>query len=315
MRFFLSGLKNSPQITGVQMIEGKQLTSHLRLNFYDASFERVSDSMRIRLEHIVLHRNYEIRGATNPTELTIDHLEAGQGGRYVLWVNPDRYRSMFRIIRINDSEENEEHIVLAIDPKSVKEARFPEYSELSPVLINILEKSSIQPYKKLSGMDLYNALHFEPLRKAGLFNLFAKMNATKFRNRRTVFSYIDAITGIRGDSISARVQQELRDEVIDACADGQFHEVHGALLSPSTSFELVDSFKTPELYGNLHLTFSCRPETLELFVEAYIDDAGGIQSIFQVAEHNFNHSVTHPYDIHQILLHYQKINPGYALIV
>src|SRR5919106_4636103 len=111
----------------LQMIQGKQLTSHLRLNFYDASLEKISDSMRIRLEHIVLHRNYEIEGTTNPTELTIDNLEAGHGGRYVLWVNPDRYRSMFRIIRINDSVENEEHIVLAIDPKSVKEARFPEY--------------------------------------------------------------------------------------------------------------------------------------------------------------------------------------------
>ena len=297
------------------MIQGKQLTSHLRLNFYDASLEKISDSMRIRLEHIVLHRNYEVQGTTNPTELTIEQLEAGHGGRYVLWVNPDRYRSMFRIIRISDSEENEEHIVLAIDPKSVKESRFPDYEELSTELTDVLEKSSIPPYKKLSGADLYNALHFEPLKKAGLFNLFAKVHATQFRNGRTAFSYIEGLTAIRGDRIFARVQQELRDEVIDSCADGLFHEVGGTLLAPSSSLELVDSFKTPEPYGNLQLTFSCKPETLELFVEAYIDDAGGIQSIFHVAEHNFGHSVTHPYDIHQILLHYQKINPGYALIV
>jgi hypothetical protein len=167
----------------------------------------------------------------------------------------------------------------------------------------------------LSGSDLYNALHFEPLKKAGLFNLFAKMNATVFRNGRTAFSYIESLTSIRGDRIFARVHQELRDEVIDACADEQFNEMGATSHAPSSSLELVDSFKTPELYGNLQLTFSCRPETLELFVEAYIDDAGGIQSIFQVAEHNFAHSVTHPYDIHQLLLHYQKINPGYALII
>lgn len=312
MRLFVLRHNNPPEYLDGQMIQGKQLTSHLRLNFYDASLERISDSMRIRLEHIVLHRNYEIEGTTNPTELTIEHLEAGHGGRYVLWVNPDRYRSMFRIIRISESEENEEHIVLAIDPKSVREARFPEYEELSPQLIKILERSSIPPYKKLSGVDLYNALHFEPLKKAGLFNLYAKMIATLFGNGRTVFSYIEGLTGIRGDRIFARVQQELRDEVINSCADGLFHEVIGTLHAPSSSFEVVDSFKTPEAYGNLQLTFSCKPETLELFVEAYIDEAGGIQSIFQVAEPR---SVTHPYDIHQILLHYQKINPGYALIV
>ena len=291
------------------------MSSHLTLNFYDASFEKVSDSMRIRLEHIVLHRNYEVQGATNPAELTIEHLEAGQGGRYVLWVNPDRYRSMFRIIRITDSEENEEHIVLAIDPKSVKEVRFPHYHELSQELINLLEKSSFEPFKKLRGQALYDAPHFDSQKKASLFNLYAKMSATLFRNGRTAFSYLETLTGIHADRIFARVQQELRDEVIDACAEEQFHEVGGTLHPPSSVYELVDSFKTPEPYGNLQLTFSCKPETLELFVEAYIDDAGGIQSIFQVAEHNFAQALTHPYDIHQILLHYQKINPGYALIV
>jgi hypothetical protein len=239
--------------------------------------------MRIRLEHIVLHRNYEVLGTTNPAELTIDHLEKGQGGRYVLWVNPDRYRSMFRIIRISDCEENEEHIVLAIDPKSVKEVRFPKYEELSLALTDVLAQSSFEPFKKLRGKHLYEALDFDQPKKAALFNLFAKLNATIFHNGRTAFSYFD--------------------------------KVGGTLDVPSSAFELVDSFNTPELYGNLHLTFSCRPETLELFVEATIDDAGGIQSIFQVADHKLAHSVTHPYDIHQILLHYQKINPGYALVV
>ncbi|MCI0414556.1 hypothetical protein L0222_17400 [bacterium] len=271
--------------------------------------------MRIRLEHLVLHRNYEVQGTKNPAELTIDHSEAGRGGRYMLWVNPDRYRSMFTIIRISTTEENEEDIVLAIDPMSVKEVRFPKYEELSSELMNLLEKSSFDPFKKLRGKQLYDAPHFDPLKKTGLFNLYAKLSATVFQNGRTAFSYIDTLTGLRGDRIFARVQEELRDEVIKACMDEQFHEIGSTLHAASSAFELIDSFKTPELYGNLQLTFSCKPGTLELFVEAYIDDAGGIQSIFQVAEHKLAQSATHPYDIHQILLHYQKINPGYTLIV
>ncbi|MCI0553639.1 MAG: hypothetical protein L0287_22050, partial [Anaerolineae bacterium] len=62
-------------------------------------------------------------------------------------------------------------------------------------------------------------------------------------------------------------------------------------------------------------TFFSNPNTLDFIVDADIDDANGIGHIFQVAEHELTGSITHPYDIHQILFYYQRIDPGYNLVV
>ena len=80
-------------------------------------------------------------------------------------------------------------------------------------------------------------------------------------------------------------------------------------------FTLIDSFKTPDQYGNLQLTFSRNETTGALMADIDIDDAQGIEHIFQVVSHSITGIQTNPYDIHEIMLEYQKIDPGYTLIV
>jgi hypothetical protein len=46
-----------------------------------------------------------------------------------------------------------------------------------------------------------------------------------------------------------------------------------------------------------------------------IDDAGGILHVFQVLRNAVTGRPTHPYDIHEILLAHQGIDPGYQLLV
>lgn len=45
-----------------------------------------------------------------------------------------------------------------------------------------------------------------------------------------------------------------------------------------------------------------------------VDDAQGIEHVFQVLGHWMTGEGTHPYDIHQILVWYQGIDPGYRLL-
>jgi hypothetical protein len=155
----------------------------------------------------------------------------------------------------------------------------------------------------------------EPIKLAGLFNLHAKMNTTIFQNGKTVFSYVNSLTRIRGDRIFAFIQKDLRDEVKNAVITGQFSEVSGALHTPPPNFIQAGSFKTSEQYGNLQLTFFSNPNTLDFIVDADIDDANGLQHIFQVAQNELTGSTTHPYDIHEILIYEQQIDPGYQLVV
>lgn len=293
------------------------MSAQLKINFYNASFERVSDEMLIRLEHTILNQVYEVRKLVPAQGITIKDINTSQGGRYVLRVNPDRYRSMFRIIRLLDAPvKNEQHVVLAVQPDRVIDVKFPEFASLSSDLVQVLAQSNVESFPGLQGQALYDALRLLPIPTAGLFNLYSKMNATLFQNQQTVFSYIEQLIRVRGDRIFAFVKKTFRDEVKNACLENKFHKVSGALHTPPPNFQTIDSFKSNgETYGSLQLTFFANPNTLEFIVDADIDDAGGISHIFQVVEHALSGSETHPYDIHQILTYHQQIYPGYDLIV
>ena len=121
--------------------------------------------------------------------------------------------------------------------------------------------------------------------------------------------------GIRGDRFFARVRSSLRDEVKNSQASNLFHEVPGLLHAPPPGFALVDSFKTFDPFGNLQLTFFNKPGTLEFIVDADIDDAQGLEHITQIVDHTLVGTDTNPFDIHEILLATQHLNPGYDLVV
>jgi hypothetical protein len=43
-----------------------------------------------------------------------------------------------------------------------------------------------------------------------------------------------------------------------------------------------------------------------------IDDAAGIEHVFQVVKNKLSGNPTHPYNIHEILVGYQHNDPGYS---
>jgi hypothetical protein len=293
-------------------------TGKLKLNFYDASFERIEERMEIRLDHTVLNDFYEVPNKNKNKRVFLKGINSSQGGRYVLWIKPERYRSSYRLIQVlEDPAKNEEHLVLAVRPSSVRQVTFPAFNSIAPELNGVLANSDIESHPGLKGEALYDALETEkpPLRKAGLFNLYTKMAATILPNTKKIFSYVESMFRLRGDRMFARVGQGLRDEIKNACLSGLFRSASGSLHTPPPGFQHAGSFKSAELYGNLQLTFFCKPSTLEFVIDADIDDAGGLQHIFQVTEHLITGAETHPFDIHQILTRHQKLHPGYKLVV
>ncbi len=46
-----------------------------------------------------------------------------------------------------------------------------------------------------------------------------------------------------------------------------------------------------------------------------IDDAGGLAHVFQVVRNRLSGEPTHPYNIHEILIAHQKLDPGYNFTV
>jgi len=46
-----------------------------------------------------------------------------------------------------------------------------------------------------------------------------------------------------------------------------------------------------------------------------IDDAGGLEHVFQVLRNKLSGRPTHPYSIHEILVKFQQLDPGYTFTV
>jgi hypothetical protein len=72
------------------------------------------------------------------------------------------------------------------------------------------------------------------------------------------------------------------------------------------------SFKTGDLFGNLQVTLFQNDAQCRADID--IDDAAGLGHVFQVARNHLTGEPTHPYNIQQILIAHQHLDPGYRLV-
>ncbi|HBY61837.1 MAG TPA: hypothetical protein DEH78_18605 [Solibacterales bacterium] len=145
-------------------------------------------------------------------------------------------------------------------------------------------------------------------------NVLAKCNRTRLGGEETVLDSLVELFEIRGDRIFAKVPPSLKVDVQNCVASGQFFPVSGALHEiGKPNFQEAGSYKTPDGYGNLQITFFT--DGNEWLTDIDIDDAGGLAHVFQVLRNWISGRPTHPYDIHQILLYHQELDPLYKLIL
>jgi hypothetical protein len=203
-------------------------------------------------------------------------------------------------------------ITFPIDPGKVVKVNFQAFAKLTLDLRTLLDKSdTVLSFEGKKGKDLYDAL--DDIRKAGMLNIATKTNATALSNGRTVLSYIEQLNEIRGDRFFCDVPKELRSETKNSAAEGLFRKVSGSLHTPPPGFQPAESFKTSEKYGNLQLTFFSNGEKFKADID--IDDAGGLEHVFQVLRNKLSGKPTHPYNIHEVLVAHQHLDPGYTFVV
>lgn len=237
----------------------------------------------------------------------IPDIPAGPHGLYQVFIKPEKYRhksiflSLFRSIGKIDE-------ILFIDPDHAK-ASFPKFSSLKSG-----KTKRLAEVLKHSGYTAQKYHHLSDLRKAGLFNLFSKMESTTLPNHSTVFSHVSKITKVKPARIFAKVSGDLIECVRNE-REG-FHAVSGTLHDPPNGWKHVKdgpgSFKTSDRAGNLQLTFF-ENQKGDYLVDADIDDHQGIEHAFDVIKHKVTKKDTHPYDIHQILILFQGIDLDYEL--
>jgi hypothetical protein len=191
-------------------------------------------------------------------------------------------------------------------------------------LVNITEKTPHLRLQFAVNRDKVTGLCFSTecgerlpdLQRACLANVTAKAKHTMLPAGRSVADYITSIVEVRQDRVFAMVAADLLSEIVAATRSGDLAEVSGALHTPPAGFKQfkqLGSYKSRDLYGNVQVTlFEYEGRYL---ADVDIDDAGGILHVFRVLRNAVTGRPTHPYDIHEILVAYQTIDPRYQLLV
>jgi hypothetical protein len=261
------------------------------------------------------------RGIDASKKLVIRGLDAGE--TFLVRVFPMRHRPVGVFAMAPGGQKpGEVTVYCPVHPQRVTDVKFPDFADLDPTLRNVLDSSTLErdpstpppvAARATPGQQLYEGL--TSIERAGLLNLFAKMSHTPLGDA-TAWNSVTDLFRVRGDRIFADVLLEMRDRVKNAVAGGAFKSVDESLHTPPTGFDRAGSFKSRDPYGNLQLSFfsAVPPAALRFRVDADIDDAGGIGHAFQVLDHFLTGEETHPFDIHEILLFHQHLDPGYELV-
>ena len=284
----------------------------LRLSLVDVLGKNIRGRASVRLRHQVLSEVEMFNDLDASKKINITNLSGAPQGLYRIDVDPSAYLPTSRFVNINASGFTDLQITCAIDPNKVKSIEFPAFADLPDGTRNLLENSDkVLSFEGKKGEELYNAL--DDARRANVLNLTAKCAATPLSNGKTVLPSVEKIIEVRGDRFFAIVRRELRQETKNSAVEGLFNPAPDALHSPPPGFTHAGSFKTPDKFGNLQLTYFLSGDNC--LVDIDIDPASGLRHLFQVLEHRITGIQTHPYAVHDILIDEQKIDPDYRFVV
>jgi hypothetical protein len=284
----------------------------LRLDLFDVYGKRTGGRADVRLRHQVLSHTPVFNGLDASKRIQIKDLFASPQGLYMIEIDPSAFLPVRHFVTIKSEGITDLSVTVPIDSKKVKSVDFPAFAKLPTQLQTVLERSDrVLTFEGKKGEDLYEAT--DDVRRACLLNIASKCGATRLSNGKTVLPYIDKIMELRGERFFAVVPKELREETKNSVSEDLFRPVSEALHTPPPGFGHAGSFKTFDQYGNLQLTFFAKGD--DWLADIDIDDAAGIEHLFQVLDHKVLRRHTNPFDIHEILIARQQIDPGYRFVV
>jgi hypothetical protein len=232
-----------------------------------------------------------------------------------VFISPTRYRFKSIFLNVVGGEQNLIDEDLFVDPDHATPTGL-DFSDLAGKsygarLLEILAASPI------SEAD-WNAL--DKRNRATILNLSAKMVREATKDGQQL---IDQVTGIlpgllddkHRERIYAPVDSGLLTKLLDFPM--KFKPVDGGLHHFPEGFFPVsgtNSFKTRDKAGNIQLTFATDAGGTNFLADIDLDDHDGIEHAADVLKHKITSKETDPYDIHEILIFFQHLDPEYALL-
>lgn len=273
-------------------VRGRTIKDQVELKFYNQRAQSLNQLFSV-----------EFKGRP----VTLPNVPAFPFGLAEVFINPTKYR--YKSIFVT---------VPAGKPGLIDETCFAEPDQVKPVFPTLTEIRTEQRWADLRRILLSSAITnasawngLNEQQKAGLFNIYAKTRHEVVDGEKSLVGFIQRLTEFRPARLFAIVDPTLL-ALVRGYPKG-FHGVSGALHQFPDGWNPIDpdgSFKTHDSAGNLQLTFA-ENAAGEFMADIDIDDHQGIEHAADVLRHKITGKDTHPYDIHEILVFFQGIDPGY----
>jgi hypothetical protein len=280
-------------------VYGQVITDDVEITFYNQKVQS-------------LNQRFNVKFKGQP--VTLSGVPAFPTGLAEVFIKPKRYRYKSIFINVIGGQKNTITEDLFVDPDKARPTLM-DFDDLKAKaygtdLLRVLEKSGI---KKSAWNDL------DKRNRATVLNLSAKMFHDKLKNGNSLISNVE--------SIVAKLLDKDHRERIYAVTDSnllsvlrkfpeQYRSVSGSLhkfFDDWTAVSDQNSFKSRNNAGNIQFTFATNSAGGSL-ADIDLDDHTGIKHAADVLKHKITGANTNPYDIHQILIYFQGIDPGYRLL-
>lgn len=278
---------------------GQPVTDEVELRFYNQHASSLSQLFTVKFKG---------------TPATLKDVPAFPTGRAEVFIKPKRYRYKSIFINVFPGQPNLVDEDLLLDPAAAR-PRGIDYQEIAAKpygaeLIRILDASKIKAAE-------WNG--FDKRQRAGLLNICAKLHRETTKTKQSLIELVARFDRRWIDPQKPeRVYADVSDKLLAAVRayPDKFGKVSGVMHKFPPGWTPVgkdDSYKTRDKAGNLQMTFA-QDAANNLLADIDLDDHAGIKHAADVLKHKITGKNTDPYDIHQILIYFQKLDPGYTLI-
>ena len=280
-------------------VYGQPIKDEVEITFYNQKVQ----SLNIRFE-------VKFKG----TPAVLPGVPAFPTGLAEVFIKPKRYRYKSIFMNVMGGQENSITEDLFVDPAHARPTLM-DFDDLKAKvygadLLRILEKSGV---KKTAWNDL------DKRNRATVLNLSAKMFHDKLKNGDTLIGSVESIVQkLLDKNHRERIYAIVNGNLLTALRkfpEG-YRSVSGSLHKFFDDFTPVsqqNSFKSRDSAGNIQFTFATNPTGASLS-DIDLDDHTGIKHAADVLKHKITGANTNPYDLHQILVYFQGIDPGYRLL-
>jgi hypothetical protein len=278
---------------------GQVITDEVEITFYNQKVQSLNQRFTVKFKG---------------TTVVLPGVPAFPTGLAEVFIKPKKYRYKSIFINVIGGENNSINEDLFVDPDKARPTLM-DFDDLNAKLygaglLKILEKSGI---KKAAWNDL------DKRNRATVLNLSAKMFHDRLKNGDPLLGSVETIVQKMLDkNHRERIFATVNDKLLATLRKfpEQYRSVSGSLhnfFDDWTRVSQQNSFKSRNNAGNIQFTFATNPAGAFL-ADIDLDDHTGIQHAADVLRHKITGANTNPYDLHQILIYFQGIDPGYRLL-